>query len=174
MTAVTAITVTCPPAVTSCLRLNSMAIEDFKKEHFNADFRDRPFPFVESVSAPQRLYFRNGLAFGLGMPQDAEPLDILRRLQESLEAPPSYDATDSSFDLELVARDLNLGPINDVYINWDRFDHVDRMHFGDLAKYFKYVWYSVSDDIEIFDQTLRWVIVIRHDGALSFVPLLRR
>ena len=108
----------------------------------------------------------------LGLPGETQAIDVVKRLQESFETPSSYDATDPVFDLRSLVKNLDIETIEDVYINWDQFDHVDKIRFTDLADYFVYIWYSVSDDIEIFDDTLRWAIVIRHDGAVAFVPMI--
>ena len=90
-----------------------------------------------------------------------------------LESPFTHNATYSDFDLKLLVRELKLRVSDYIYINWDQFDRIDRMKFDGVAMYFNYVWYSASDDIEIFDDLLQWVLVIRHDGAVGFIPLVQ-
>ena len=46
------------------------------------------------------------------------------------------------------------------------FDDADEMHFGDLDKYFYDIWYPVTDDIDIFDDTFKWLLLIVHNGCL--------
>jgi hypothetical protein len=149
-----------------------MAIEDFKLERFREDHPGSEFPSLQSLSESKRRQLKQELAIRLGLPRETDALDIVKRLHESFEAPSSYDATDAAFNLRSLVKDLDLETPENVYINWDRFDRVDRIRFADLADYFVYIWYSVSDDIEIFDDTLRWAIVVRHDGAVAFVPMI--
>ena len=149
-----------------------MAIEDFKLERFREDHPGSKFPSVESLPESKRRQLKQELALRLGLPRETEALEVVKRLHESFVAPSSYDATEAAFNLRSLVKDLDLETPENVYINWDQFDHVDKIRFADLADYFVYIWYSVSDDIEIFDDTLRWAIAVRHDGAVAFVPMI--
>jgi|ERR1700674_1944993 hypothetical protein len=149
-----------------------MAIEDFKKKHFMEDHPGAEFPAFENVGASQRANLKEEVALRLGLSRDTDALDVVKRVHECFGVPSTYDATEASFNLKSVVADLALEIDEYVYINWDRFDHLDRIRFTDLAEHFPYIWYSSSDDIEIYDDKLRWVIVIRHDGAAALVPML--
>ena len=141
-------------------------------ERFREDHPGSEFPSVQSLSESKRRQLNQELAVKLGLPGETEAIDVVKRLHESFETPSSYNATDQAFKLRSLVKDLDIETAENVYINWDQFDHVDKIRFADLADYFVYIWYSVSDDIEIFDDTLRWAIVIRHDGAVAFVPMI--
>lgn len=67
----------------------------------------------------------------------------------------------------LVANKLEL--MKEVYINWFQFDNVDIIKLEDLNKYFLDIWYTSSDDIDIFDESLEWILSIRHDGSISIL-----
>ena len=67
----------------------------------------------------------------------------------------------------LVANKLEL--MKEVYINWVQFDNVDLINLEDLNKYFLDIWYPNSDDIDIFDESLEWILSIRHDGSVSIL-----
>jgi len=149
-----------------------MAIEDFKLKHFKEDHPGTEFPAFENVGASKRTQLKETLAVRLGLLNDADGLDVVKRVHDSFEVESIYNATESSFNLKSIVEDLELEPNEYVYINWDRFEHLDRIRFADLADHFPYIWYSVSDDIEIFDDNQRWVIVLRHDGAAAVVPVL--
>jgi len=74
-----------------------------------------------------------------------------------------------SFDLRRVLCSIEIVPEDHVYINWYRFDKLDRMAVDDLAQYFDDVWYPSSDDIDLFDSTLSWVLSVTDEGYIRFV-----
>jgi len=149
-----------------------MGIEEFKLERFREDHPGKEFPPFEKVPAETRKQIKEELAKKLGLPRESDALVTLKKLYASFELATSYDATDPSFDLATLVKAFNIEVTGDIYINWDRFDHVDKMRFTDLAQYFSYIWYSVSDDIEIFNPRLQWAILVRHDGAVALIPIL--
>lgn len=67
----------------------------------------------------------------------------------------------------LVGNKIKL--MQEVYINWFHFDNVDLINLVDLNKYFLDIWYPSSDDIDIFDESLEWILSIRHDGSISIL-----
>jgi hypothetical protein len=149
-----------------------MAIEDFKLERFREEHPGNQFPTFDHVTEAVRKRLKEELAAKLGLPPDVDSLELLKRLHAAFELPTIYNATDPRFNLKAVIEDFKANVEGDVYINWDRFDNVDKIRFDDLAAYFSYIWYAVSDDIEIFDDSLQWIIVIRHDRAVACVPMI--
>jgi hypothetical protein len=75
------------------------------------------------------------------------------------------------FKLIDVLNRLSIKPPSQIYINWYRFDDIDVFDIIDLDKYFYDIWFSSSDDIDLFDESLDWIISIRHDGCISFVKV---
>ena len=63
-----------------------------------------------------------------------------------------------------------------ILINWHRFDAIDEMSLGDLELYFDDIWYPGADDIEVFDHTCAWFLLVSHDGLIDLVtaPCLER
>ena len=59
---------------------------------------------------------------------------------------------------------LNIKPNLQVYLNWYSFTDIDILNIIFLDKYFFDIWYPISDDIDIFDESLNWFLSIRHDG----------
>jgi len=80
-------------------------------------------------------------------------------------------AIDPGFNLDTLLRESGVKAGQQVYINWNQFEHVDEIKLTDLVKYFQYLWYPSSEDVEIFDDTLRWAALVRHDGAVRVVRL---
>ena len=38
-------------------------------------------------------------------------------------------------------------------------------------KYFDDIWYPDSDDIDIFDQTLSWILTVLHNGDVKILQI---
>ena len=144
-----------------------MTIDDFKIEHFRANFPDREFPVVHTVLPEKCSELKQMLVEKLGLAPDISPLGLLESLYDSFRAEQvGISTTDPNFDLSSLLKDSGIKAPLQVFINWDQFGHVDEIRFADFVKYFDYFWYSVSDDIEVFDDTFLWVVLIRHDGAV--------
>jgi hypothetical protein len=79
----------------------------------------------------------------------------------------SENADSDSFDLRRVFEKLQIKPLDEVFINWYRFDQMDSISFDDLAKYFDDIWYPSADDIDIVDSSLEWILQIDHDGYIK-------
>jgi hypothetical protein len=76
---------------------------------------------------------------------------------------------DDSFDLNELLATCKLEASDDVYINWYRYDKIDQLKKSDLARFFTDIWYEGSDDLDIFDGTFNWMLLIRHDGYLKLL-----
>jgi hypothetical protein len=142
-------------------------MEQFKIECFEKDNPNEKFPKVEQISTTERQkQIRSRLALLVGYSQCLEPLELAKALLANSRIVINSNAMSKSFDLSKVIRSLDINPQKYVYINWDRFSTIDRMVFGDLCKYFDYIWYPAADDIDVFDDTLSWVLLISHSGTV--------
>ena len=56
-----------------------------------------------------------------------------------------------------------------VYINWYQYDRIDKIRSFDFIKYFHDIWYYELDDIDIFNDSFNWILLIRHDGFLKML-----
>mgnify|MGYP003289909368 FL=1 len=55
-----------------------------------------------------------------------------------------------------------------LYVVWDEFQTIDRFMFDDINNYFTDIWYSITDDILLFDKNLKIIFLIRHDGVIFY------
>jgi hypothetical protein len=94
--------------------------------------------------------FRSRLRDQLGMADDAEPLAIVIRLR-GVGKYLNEKAETEGFDLRVVLAGTGIQPAQDVYVNWYRFDNIDRIGFEDLADHFDSIWYPGPVDIDVFD-----------------------
>jgi hypothetical protein len=149
-----------------------MAIEDFKLERFKKDFPDAEFPTVHATPYEQCVDLKREFAQKLGLATNAASIQLLETLYSSfLKGHAGTVATDPGFNLDTLLRESGVKTPQQVYLNRNQFDHIDELKFADLVEYFHYFWYPSSDDIEIFDDGLCWVALIRHDGAVRVVHL---
>jgi len=149
-----------------------MTIEDFKLERFKIVFPDTEFPVVHALPSEKCVDLKRKLAEKLGLATNVAPVQLLETLYNSFHIERAgIVATDPGFNLGTLLRESGVKTSQQVYINWNQFDHVDEIKLTDLVKYFQYLWYPSSDDVEIFDDTLRWVALVRHDGAVRVVRL---
>ena len=81
----------------------------------------------------------------------------------------AINANSKSFELLATLRKLNVLPQERAYLNFYRFDNIDEMSIFDVSADFRFIWYPQSDDIDIFDSTLTWILSVSHDGELSLV-----
>jgi hypothetical protein len=81
------------------------------------------------------------------------------------------NAASKEFSLVEVLRSLGIRRNRDVFINWKRFECIDRIALEDLSRYFDDIFYPGPDDIELFDETLKWFMLVDHEGAISITEL---
>lgn len=79
------------------------------------------------------------------------------------------DANLDGFDLMALMGRVGIHPKASVYLNWYRFDDIDVMSTDQLSRYFSDIWYPSVDDLDIFDDSLDWVLMVRHYGTVSLV-----
>jgi hypothetical protein len=82
-----------------------------------------------------------------------------------------YNESDSLENFKLIdaLKKIGITPMKEVFINWYKFERLDVFNAVDLDKYFYDIWFPSSDDIDIFDESLKWVVSIRHDGIISYI-----
>lgn len=111
-----------------------------------------------------------GLARRLGL-STTDGLEILKRIQARSVVLDGINAWDEEFDLRGALKAAGVNPLDRVAVNWGRFDDIDWMYLDELSLRFADVWYPGSDDIDIFDSTLTWVLTICHEGYVSVCRL---
>ncbi|SEP46075.1 hypothetical protein [Mucilaginibacter sp. OK283] len=82
-----------------------------------------------------------------------------------------YNESDSLENFKLIdnLKKIGITPMKEVFINWYRFERIDVFNAVDLDKFFYNIWFPSSDDIDIFDESLNWIVSIRHDGIISYI-----
>ena len=141
-------------------------MEKFKIDNFSKESVGVPFPKFESLGSQECSDIRFQLCSRLSLPTDCTDVE-LAFLVDSLQTNLSGASVEKgSFDLESVLVSIGVTVCNDVYVNWHHFKAIDEMNVHDLSKHFFDVWYPCSDDIDIFDSSLSWILSIDHEGAI--------
>jgi hypothetical protein len=142
-------------------------MDRFKIEHFQRDNPGCVFPAFSTLGAAETRALRERLKAQCGLPGNASDLELTRSIALTATTLPHADPQEPDFDVADLLRQLNINPGKEVFINWHRFDIVDRMQFNDLVSHFSDIWYPGADDIELFDDSCSWVLVVPHSGTAS-------
>ena len=145
------------------------AMERFKIEHFNRDHPGKTFPTFHVVGGVAARNLCVELIERMYPKKNISVADILSQIEHAETVIQGVDANDSDFDLRLVLERLKISPTKYVFLNWHRFESFDRFEFSDVNKCLHDIWYPSSDDLDIFDESLGWIVSIRHDGAVTIL-----
>ncbi|MDA3798982.1 MAG: hypothetical protein PF692_07870 [Kiritimatiellae bacterium] len=136
---------------------------------FNNENAGKIFPKLVSISNEKRISLLSNIANWLESSKEENAFEVLKLLTENELVVEGWNADNSIFNLHNLVNYLSIIPNNRVYINWNLFDDVDLVEFTDLCKHFIYFWYPGADDIDIFDETLKWIVSIDHNGYISYI-----
>ena len=103
----------------------------------------------------------------LGLPENLSDLKFISSIHKLLIKYDGENVKSQDFNISNLMNKFRITPPDKVYINWYRFDEIDQMEFVDVARYFGDIWYPTSDDIELFDDSLTWILSVSHDGFIS-------
>lgn len=145
-------------------------MESFKIEYFKKDNPTKNFPNFSTLTSDEahEIYTRLSREMEGGLPPD----QLVKKINEIGVPVDDYSAESDNFILKEVFDKLWLQPVSEVYINWYHFDNIDKISLKDLSNNFNDIWYPASDDIDIFDTTLSWILSINHEGSIKIVRLL--
>ena len=140
-------------------------------DNFKIENAEGVFPDYKIICEAEMLNVQNQLKERFLLNKNSDLLALVEMIDSKMSIVNKCDARDDSFSLIRVMSKLEICPNEDIFINWYRFDDIDSMKILDLDHHFSDIWYPSSDDVEIFDETLSWMISIRHDGILKFMKM---
>ncbi len=147
-------------------RLEINKVEKFKLYNFIKDNDGIAFPQIDSLSPQECIELRLKLCSRFNLKTDRRGYELaltIDRLQTCLK---EVRADDPNFDLEKVLRSISVTSGNDVFVNWKNFEIIDRIKIRDLSKFFSDIWYPSTDDIDVFDSSVSWVLSVNHEGEI--------
>jgi len=146
-------------------------MEIFKIELFEKENPSNEFPSFITLDSEGTAKIRQRFAQKLKTTENLGGKELLALLSSNCETIKKFNATVVGFNVSEVLSDLKVFPKDKIYINWYRYDDIDEMSFTDFSKYFDYIWFPSSDDIDLFDDTYDWVLSISHEGYVSYRKL---
>lgn len=142
-------------------------MDTFKIEHFEREHPGIEFPWFRELKLHETAEIRDRLSQRIGLPAGLDNLELTRSVSRLCSGCESKNAESQLFNLMNLTKDLGITPQGKVYVNWYRYDKIDQMAFEDLVRYFDDIWYPSSDDIELFDDSLSWIVAVSHYGNVS-------
>ena len=141
-------------------------MEDFKLEIFARERPGRPLPKLRALTPQEAWRLRSAPGERAGLTADPGGRALRLALLGRARPVENAHAEEEGFDLVAVAASLGLEPREEVNVNWDDFTTIHRVRFADLAENFDYLWYPGPDGVDIFDESLSWVLSVDHGGYI--------
>lgn len=146
--------------------MDKIKIEDFARDHPN-----KKFPAYRTLDAQEAKEIRFLLAERMGVPADITPLDLVKQVTTKSTPIPHVNAEDDGFSVIGLISELGVNSKDDILINWYRYDHIDEMRLSDVSRYLDDLWYPVAEEVDLFDESLKWILSIEYSGAISILEL---
>lgn len=143
-------------------------MHQIKITNFHRDNPKQEFPNYTSLNCNQIQDVKKQLCIRLVLDKNSTPKDMLQKIHNCMIPCKGIKADEEDFNLLKLMEDLGIHSLPEVYINWSFFDDIDKIQLEDVAKYFDYIWYTGSDEIEMFDQSFSWIISIDGDSYVSY------
>jgi len=144
-------------------------VKRFKIDNFIKTHPGEPFPWFRTLTDEECQELRERLAARLSLSRDVSRLDLVRAVHSTAVVIRNADAMVAGFDVAALMHTQGFNVREYVWINWYRFDKVDQMCLDKFSQHFDDIWYPGPDDIELFDNSLEWMIEIMHDGQISIL-----
>ena len=74
--------------------------------------------------------------------------------------------TDPSFSLERAFKELEIHPADYIYVNWAQFNVIDRFEARFVREDLQEFLYPGGDYVDVFDESLSWVVSIDYECRL--------
>jgi hypothetical protein len=145
-------------------------MEKIKLDNFSNAYPGRKFPEYVSLSKSACADIAQLIKKKFALTNATDGLTLVKAI-DALAKPCEFSSrVGEDFDLNALLDACGIEAADVVYINWHRYDKIDRLKRCDLATFFFDIWYPDVDDIDVFDDSLRWILLVRHDG---YIKLLR-
>ena len=146
-------------------------VDKVKLEDFTRDHPGEKFPEYRTLTDEETAGIRDQIIDRLGLPYTVTGLELVKAVVDKQSKIPQVDAEEETPDFAALLRESGIIPGEKVLINWYRFDRIDEMSLDDFSKYFTDLWYPAADHIDIFDDSLSWILSIDYSGSVSLLKL---
>ena len=145
-------------------------MEKIKLDNFSNEYPGRDFPEYVSLSKSACSDIAQSIQEKFALANGTDGLTLVKAIDALARPCEVASHVGEDFDLNALLNACGIDAANVVYINWHRYDKIDRLKRCDLASHFYDIWYPDVDDIDVFDDSLSWILSVRHDG---YIKLLR-
>jgi hypothetical protein len=146
-------------------------MEAFKIEHYERENGVGTFVPFRHLSTHEANSIFQSLKRRLELPEEFDGLQVVRIISKRGVFIKDFDADQDDFDLKQVMNHINLFVEDKLFVNWYRYDNIDEFRANDLYEKFSDIWYPSSDDIDVFDSSLSWILSISHHGKVQVIRL---
>lgn len=146
-------------------------MKTFKIENYEREHGQGTFPPFRHLAPDEAQRIEEGLLSRLKLPSGSSARDILQSIHDRAGVVSGANADDDQFDLRHVLDELGLALSEFTYLNWYRFDDIDKIQTSALLKHFSDIWYPASDDLELIDAQMQWVVAVHHSGTVKALKI---
>ncbi len=144
-------------------------MDQIKVDNFVKENPDGTFPKYVALDKESCAEIRLSLSERLEIDVSSGSMVLVNAIDRLGEICGRFNCDDDELDLKKTLSSLEIYWPEYVFINWYRYDDIDKVKFSDLANHFDDVWYPNVDDIDIFDETFTWVLSLTHYGVIKIL-----
>lgn len=141
-------------------------MESFKKELFKKEY-NADFPSYDELDFEECIRIKDSIV----NKYQIQGRDFDNKLSKKQKFFDKLNAEDENFNFLDLIKKLKLKDDGNIYVTWNSFVDIDKFSTENFCKYFDDIWFPIADDIDISNQSLSWIISIRHDGAIHYIDL---
>ena len=134
-------------------------MENFKIENFLSSNPNSHFPVFDKVVKDKLESIQIKICRTFNFEEMS--IDLLKEIRNQSSYIGNHEESLSS-----LLNKNGVTPLESIFLNWHRYDEIDQMSFLDLNNYFDDIWYPSTDDIDVFDESLSWILSVDHDGSV--------
>ena len=149
--------------------MEAIKIENYEREHGAGSFVS--FRHLSKKEADHKFGL---LRQRLESADELDALQVVSLIRNKGVVVEGVDATRDDFDLKYLLNQLKFDVADTLFLNWYRFDKIDELRTDDVCAKFTDIWYSSSDDLDVFDSNIDWLLSIEHNGTVRALSLRRR
>lgn len=146
-------------------------MEQIKLDNFSNEYPGRDFPKYTSLSKSACSDIAQSIREKFALENATDGLMLVKAIDALAKPCEVASHVGEDFDLNALLNVCGIDAADVVYINWHRYDKIDRLRRCDLVGHFYDIWYPDVDDIDVFDDSLSWILSVHHDG---YIKLLRQ
>lgn len=145
-------------------------MEKIKHDNFSNEYPGHDFPEYMSLSKSACSVIAQSIQEKFALANVTDGLTLVKAIDTLAKPCEVIPNVGEDFKLNSLFNTYGIYAADVVFINWYRYDKIDSIKRDDFTSHFYDIWYPGVDDIDVFDDSLSWILSVNHDG---YVKLLR-